>query len=94
MSDWVRKALDDPNRDAELMRRGEEVSLFPLVGYSTGTFPDHNVMAAFQVLCPPPDSKTRILRLVMSRSQCIALSQSLERLARTPHVVQKQNLEH
>ena len=84
-NEWVAGALHRPERDAELMARGENVTLFPLAGWSLGTLPENNVFAALEVLTMGPPAGARMLRVAMTRAQCSDLSQSLGRLARAPH---------
>jgi hypothetical protein len=85
--EWLRKALDNPERDTERLRRGENIVLYPLSGWSVGTLPENAVMVVLEFLTPPPTIATRVLRLGMMRPQCAELAQVLERLARTPHVL-------
>ncbi len=84
---WIRKALDRPERDEELIKKGKDIALYPLVGWSTGTLPQNGLLLGIEFLIPPPETSVRILRLAMTRAQCAELATVLERLARTPHVL-------
>lgn len=85
--DYIRKALERPERDRELIAQGEELKLYPLAGWSTGTLPENYVLLGLEFLTQPPNIEARILRLGMTRAQCSELSQVLARLARIPHVL-------
>jgi hypothetical protein len=85
--EWMAKALNRPERDAELMKKGPMVPLHPMTGYTTGTLPENCVTVAIEFLVPPPDMTARVLRLGLTRAICADLAKALERLARAPHVL-------
>lgn len=85
--DFIRKLLADPKRDAELLAKGADISLYPLAGWSTATLPENNKMVALQLLVPGPQISVRTVRLGITAAQCSELAKVLERLARTPHLL-------
>jgi hypothetical protein len=82
--EWIAKALNDPTREARHLAPPGAV-LYHLVGYTTATLSANAALLSIEFLGPPPESRTRILRLAISRARCTELSEALKRLAVLPH---------
>ena len=72
--------------NTELLAKGPEAAVQLLAAWSTATRPDNNVTLCIGHL-DPSTGQPHILRLAMTRDQASEMSQTLDRLARVPHVV-------
>lgn len=72
------------------------IKLSPLVGCSTATLPDGNCMIRLEFLSSPdqPFDKPDAVQLAMTRKQASELSQTLQRMAETPHVPDRAKSRH
>jgi hypothetical protein len=84
-NEWIARVLNDPARETKMDVPPEGLTAFPLVGYRAATISANNVLMTIEVLVPPPNEGTRLLRLGITRAQCAELSEVLERLAMLPH---------
>ena len=69
------------------------ITLSPLVGFSTATLPDGNCMIRLEFVSSPdqPFDKPDAVQLAMTRKQASELAQTLQRMAETPHVPDRES---
>ena len=69
------------------------ITLCPLVGCSTATLPDGNCMIRLEFVSSPdqPFDKPDAVQLAMTRKQASELAQTLQRMAETPHVPDRES---
>jgi hypothetical protein len=77
--EWIKRVLNDPNREAKHFVPESGAALYPLMGYTTATISANGALLSIEFLVPPPESGSRLLRLGMTRAQCTELGDALKR---------------